>query len=92
MPEPIRPLWFKSDALDHATAEAYLERALRHVQLAQASSSSLNSAAAPIVRVDGMSYMQVLEPNTVLISRTVNEPGISVGAGLRGQQLQRGQL
>jgi len=78
MPEPIRPLWFKSDALDHATAEAYLERTLRHVQLAQASSSSLDSAAAPIVRVDGMSYVEVLEPNTVLISRTVNEPGINV--------------
>ena len=45
-PEPIRPLWFKSDALDHATAEAYLERTLRHVQLAQTSSSSLDSAAA----------------------------------------------
>ena len=71
VPEPIRPLWFKSDDLDHAAAEAYLERALRHVQLAQASSSSLNSAAAPIVRADGMSYMEVLEPNTVLISRTV---------------------
>ena len=77
-PEPIRPLWFKSDALDHATAEAYLERTLRHVQLAQASTSSLDSAAAPIVRVDGMSYVEVLEPNTVLISRTVNEPGINV--------------
>jgi len=78
MPEPIRPLWFKSDALDHATAEAYLERTLRHVELAQASSSTLNSAAAPIVRVDGMRYVEVLEPNTVLISRTVNEPGINV--------------
>ena len=78
MPEPIRPLWFKSDALDHATAEAYLERTLRHVQLAQTSSSSLDSAAAPIVRIDGMSYVEVLEPNTVLISRTVNEPGINV--------------
>ena len=78
MPEPIRPLWFKSDALDHATAEAYLERTLRHVQLAQASSSSLDSAAAPIVRVDGMGYVEVLEPNTVMISRKVNEPGINV--------------
>ena len=78
MPEPIQPLWFKSDALNHATAEAYLERTLRHVQLAQASSSSLDSAAAPIVRVDGMSYLEVLEPNTVMISRTVNEPGINV--------------
>ena len=78
MPEPIRPLWFKSDALDHATAEAYLERTLRHVHLAQASTSSLDSAAAPIVRVDGMRYVEVLEPNTVLISRTVNEPGINV--------------
>ena len=77
-PEPIRPLWFKSDALDHATAEAYLERTLRHVRLAQASSSSLDSAAAPIVRVDGMSYVEVLEPNTVMIGRTVNEPGINV--------------
>ena len=78
MQEPIRPLWFKSDALDHATAEAYLDRTLRHVQLAQASTSSLDSAAAPIVRVDGMRYVEVLEPNTVLISRTVNEPGINV--------------
>ena len=78
MPEPIRPLWFKSDALDHATAEAYLERTLRHVELAQSSSSSLESAAAPIVRIDGMTYVEVLEPNTVLISCTVNEPGINV--------------
>ena len=68
MPEPIQPLWFKSDALDHATAEAYLERTLRHVELAQASTSSLDSAAAPIVRIDGMTYVEVLEPNTVLIS------------------------
>ena len=78
MPEPIRPLWFKSDALDDVTAEAYLERTLRHVELVQANSSSLESAAAPIVRIDGMHYQEVLEPNTVLISGTVNEPAINV--------------
>ena len=48
------------------------------MELAQTSTSSLDSAAGPIVRVDGKIYREVLEPNTVLISRTVNEPGINV--------------
>ena len=59
MPEPIRPLWFKSDALDHATAEAYLERTLHvHYYLAQASKQQPRHAAAPIVRFDGVRYVE----------------------------------
>ena len=78
MPEPIRPLWFKSDALDHATAEAYLEEKLRQHYLAQASEPSVDFNEAPVIVFDGVRYVEVLEPNTVLISGTVNEPGINV--------------
>ena len=80
-PEPpielIKPLWFKSDALDHATAKAYLDRTLRNHYLAQSSKPSTDFNAAPIVEFNGVRYLEVLEPNTALLSGSVNEPGVN---------------
>ena len=76
--EPIRPLWFKSDALDHTSAETYLNQTLRNHYLAQSNQGSVEFDRAPIVLFDGVRYVEILEPNTVLISRDINEPSLNV--------------
>ena len=78
MPEPIQPLWFKSDALDHATAEAYLDQKLRNFYLAQAAQSAADFDEAPVVFYNGVRYLEILEPNTALYTNEVNEPGFNV--------------
>ena len=62
--EPIRALWMKSDALEAATAEAYLEEKLRQHYLAQASQPSVDFEEAPVIVFDGVRYVELLEPNT----------------------------
>ena len=86
--EPVKPLWFKSDALDAEVAEVYLERTLRNHFLAQVSESSVNDTQAPIVTFNGVRYVEILEPNSLLESQETNDPGFNAwvrGFGGRSQ-------
>ena len=84
--EPIRPLWFKSEALDHATAEAYLDQKLRNYYLAQSQNPTVDFNDAPVVIFNGVRYLEILEPNTALLSGSINEPGFNVWVrGFGGQ-------
>ena len=75
---PIQPLWLKSDDLDHATAEAYLERTLDQHVLAQVTLADLDVETAPFVQFNDVRYQEVIDPNTLLVTNTVNEPGVNV--------------
>ena len=75
--EPIRPLWFKSDALDYPTAEAYLDTTLGNYYLGQNSEPAADFNAVPIVVFNGMRCVEVLVPNTTLLSGSVNKPGVN---------------
>ena len=72
------PLWFKSEALDHATAEAYLNQKLRNHYLAQSQNPTVDFNDAPVVIFNGVRYLEILEPNTALLSGSSNEPGFNV--------------
>ena len=74
---PIRALWFKEDSVDQATAEAYLHRSLQQEALAQATQADEGNSV-PLLEFNGISYQELIEPNTALISRIVNDPGVNV--------------
>jgi len=76
--EPIRPLWLKSDALEAATAEAYLEEKLHQHYLAQASQPSVDFGEAPVIVFDGVRYVELLEPNTAMLAGNTEEPRLNV--------------
>jgi len=68
----------KSDALEAATAEAYLEEKLRQHYLAQASQPSVDFEEAPVIVFDGVRYVELLEPNTAMLAGNTKEPRLNV--------------
>ena len=77
--EPIGPLWMKSDSLDPAVAEAYLERTLQ----AQDNPVVLNADAdAVFIEVEGVRYREIINPHSLLFTDEVNKP--AVNAWVRG--------
>ena len=79
--EPIRPLWMKSDALDDAVAEAYLERTLQHIAQGQ-SNGVVFDADAVFIEVEGVRYREIINPHSLLFTNEVNQP--AVNAWVRG--------
>ena len=75
--EPIRPLWFKSDGLDDADAEAYLEETLERYDMAQLSAAEIDADRVAI-NVDGVLYTEVAAPHGLLFTNEINEPGVNV--------------
>ena len=77
--EPIRPLWFKSDALDPVVAERFLEQTLQRYDMAQIDAVDLEADGdAIVVTIDGVRYHEVVEPHGLLFTNEVNEPGVNV--------------
>ena len=76
--EPIRPLWLKSDALDAAIAEGYLERTLQLYAQAQTEAVAFETDESLFIEVDGVRYREVVEPHGLLFTTEVNEPGVNV--------------
>ena len=75
---PIRPLWLKSDALDSAIAEGYLERTLQLYAQAQADAVAFETDDDLYIEVEGIRYQEVVEPHGLLFTNEVNEPGVNV--------------
>ena len=75
---PIRPLWLKSDALDAAIAEGYLERTLQLYARAQSDAVAFETDESLFIEVDGVRYREVVEPHGLLFTNEVNEPGVNV--------------
>jgi len=80
-PEPIRPLWMKSDALDDAVAEAYLERTLQHIAQVEGDSVVFD-ADTVFIEVEGVRYREIINPHSLLFTSEVNKP--AVNAWVRG--------
>ena len=83
--EPIRPLWFKTDQLDDAEAETYLERTLDRNDMAQVNAVGIEAdtdADGMVITVDGLRYGEVVEPHSLLFTNEVNAPGVN--AWVRG--------
>ncbi len=77
--EPIQPLWFKSDALDAAVAESYLEQMLDRYEMAQLKAAEIDTTSdGLIITVNGVRYQEVVEPHSLLFTNEVNEPGVNV--------------
>ncbi len=77
--EPIRPLWMKSDSLDPAIAEAYLERTLQAQADAVVFDAEVNTV---FIDVEGVRYREIINPLSLLITNAVNKP--AVNAWVRG--------
>lgn len=72
--EPIRPLWMKSDSLDPAVAEAYLERTLQ----AQADAVVFEADADTVfIEVEGVRYREIINPHSLLYTTEVNKPAVN---------------
>ena len=83
---PIRPLWLKSDALDSAIAEGYLERTLQLYAQAQADAVAFETDDDLYIEVEGIRYHEVVEPQGLLFTNEVNDPGVNVWVrGFGGQ-------
>ena len=81
--EPIRPLWMKSDALDDAVAEAYLERTLQHIAQGQSDGVVFDADADTVfIEVEGVRYREIINPHSLLFTTEVNKP--AVNAWVRG--------
>ena len=81
--EPIRPLWMKSDALDEAVAEAYLERTLQHIAQGQSDGVVFDADADTVfIEVEGVRYREIINPHSLLFTNEVNQP--AVNAWVRG--------
>ena len=83
--EPLRPLWFKTDQLDDAEAETYLERTLDHDDMAQIDAVGIEAdsdADGMVITVDGLRYEEIVEPHSLLFTNEVNAPGVN--AWVRG--------
>jgi outer membrane autotransporter protein len=81
--EPIRPLWMKSDALDPAIAEAYLERTLQHIAQGQSDGVVFDADADTVfIEVEGVRYREIINPHSLLFTNDVNKP--AVNAWVRG--------
>ena len=70
--EPIGPLWTKSDSLDPAVAEAYLERTLQ----AQANAVVLDTDTV-FIEVEGVRYREIINPHSLLFTNEVNKPAVN---------------
>ena len=70
--EPIGPLWMKSDSLDPAVAEAYLERTLQ----AQANAVVLDTDTV-FIEVEGVRYLEIINPHSLLFTNEVNKPAVN---------------
>ena len=69
----------KSDSLDPAVAEAYLERTLQ----AQANAVVLDADADTVfIEVEGVRYRELINPHSLLFTNEVNKP--AVNAWVRG--------
>jgi hypothetical protein len=79
--EPIRPLWMKSDSLDPAITEAYLERTLQHVAEVQGDAVVFD-ADTVFIEVEGVRYREIINPHSLLFTNEVNKP--AVNAWVRG--------
>ena len=67
----------KSDSLDPAVAEAYLERTLQ----AQANAVVLDTDTV-FIEVEGVRYREIINPHSLLFTNEVNKP--AVNAWVRG--------
>ena len=74
--EPIRPLWMKSDALDDAVAEAYLERTLQHVAQVDGDGVVFD-ADAVFIEVEGVRFREIINPHSLLFTNEVNKPAMN---------------
>ena len=74
--EPIRPLWMKSDALDDAVAEAYLERTLQHVAQVDGDGVVFD-ADAVFIEVEGVRFREIINPHSLLFTNEVNRPAMN---------------
>ena len=82
-PEPIRPLWMKSDALHDAIDEAYLERKLQRIDQLQADAFVFDADDDTVfIEVVGIRYREIINPYGLLFTNEVNKP--AVNAWVRG--------
>ncbi len=78
-PEPIRPLWLKSDELDPAVAENYFNQTFKLYAQAQSDAVVFEAADdALFIDVDGVRYREITEPHGALFTTEVNEPAVNV--------------
>ena len=67
--EPIRPLWMKSDSLDSAVAEAYLERTLQHIAQVEGDAVVFAADADTVfIEVEGVRYREIINPHSLLFT------------------------
>ena len=71
----------KSDALDDAVAEAYLERTLQHVAQVDGDGVVFD-ADAVFIEVEGVRYREMINPHNLLFTNEVNKSAVS--AWVRG--------
>ena len=78
-PEPIQPLWLKSDALDPAVAENYFNQTFKLYAQAQSDAVVFEAADdALFIEVDGVRYREITEPHGALFTNEGNEPAVNV--------------